>query len=127
MSLTGTWHIYEMDLWDEDYCNMERQAYIKISASGSSEFHFGVVHGYLQSETEDSGGDHIDFDWEGNDEMDAASGSGWLERVSKDEVEGEISFFASNTSGFRARRAPKISKPAKKSKSGSTKKRKATK
>ncbi len=26
----GTWHIYEMDMWDEDYFNMETQAYIEI-------------------------------------------------------------------------------------------------
>ena len=27
---TGTWHIYEMSMWDEDYFNMEVQAYIQI-------------------------------------------------------------------------------------------------
>jgi hypothetical protein len=26
----GTWHIYEMSEWDEDYFNMETQAYIEI-------------------------------------------------------------------------------------------------
>jgi hypothetical protein len=26
----GTWNIYEMELWDEDYFNMDVQAYIQI-------------------------------------------------------------------------------------------------
>jgi hypothetical protein len=30
MSFTGTWHIYKMELWDEDYFNMDVQAYIEI-------------------------------------------------------------------------------------------------
>jgi hypothetical protein len=31
----GTWHIYEMSEWDEDYFNMETQAYIEIEPSNS--------------------------------------------------------------------------------------------
>ena len=27
---TGIWHIYEIEMWDEGYCNMEVQAYIEI-------------------------------------------------------------------------------------------------
>ena len=29
----GTWHITEMSEWDEDYFNMEVQAFIKINSS----------------------------------------------------------------------------------------------
>ena len=28
MEFTGTWHIYEMSNWDDEYFNMEVQAYI---------------------------------------------------------------------------------------------------
>ena len=35
MDFTGTWHIYEMEAWDEDYFNMEVQAYIRINSCGS--------------------------------------------------------------------------------------------
>jgi len=34
--IVGTWHIYEMELWDEDYFNMDVQAYIEVR----SDFHF---------------------------------------------------------------------------------------
>ena len=30
----GTWHIYEMETWEEDYFNMEVQAYIKVDSRG---------------------------------------------------------------------------------------------
>lgn len=32
--MTGTWHITEMEMWDEDYINLEQQAYIRIRESG---------------------------------------------------------------------------------------------
>ena len=47
MKLAGTWHITEMDEWDEDYCNMEVQAYLKLNRQGNGEFQFGLVHGYI--------------------------------------------------------------------------------
>ena len=33
MQFTGTWHIYEMEMWDEDYFNMELQAYLRSGLS----------------------------------------------------------------------------------------------
>lgn len=110
-----------MDEWDEEYCNMTVQAYLRLSSTGSSEFQFGLVHGQIHLMTEDEGGERIDFDWEGNDEMDEASGSGWIELVNKDEAEGEIGFLGGDSSGFRARRVSKSDK------TGSKKKRKISK
>lgn len=34
MKYEGVWHILEMDLWDEDYFNMEVQAFIRIDSNG---------------------------------------------------------------------------------------------
>ena len=31
--IRGTWHIYEMEMWDEDYFNMEVQAYVNIESN----------------------------------------------------------------------------------------------
>ncbi len=50
MKLTGLWHIYEMDMRDEDYLHMEVQAYIQIKESGSGEFQFGLVTGYIDGD-----------------------------------------------------------------------------
>ncbi|HPZ06708.1 MAG TPA: hypothetical protein PL110_01225 [Candidatus Eremiobacteraeota bacterium] len=32
--LIGTWNIYEMDEWDEDYLHEEGQAFIEIKENG---------------------------------------------------------------------------------------------
>ena len=38
MNFSGTWHISEMEMWDEDYFNMELKAYITIDEKGQGEF-----------------------------------------------------------------------------------------
>lgn len=40
MKYTGTWHIYEMEQWDESYFNMEVQAYIEIGTKSKEGSHF---------------------------------------------------------------------------------------
>ena len=72
----GTWHIYEMEMWDEDYFNMERQAYVKIRSNTLGTFQFGLIEGDIQGRLEEDG--RFTFNWEGSDEMDSVSGSGWL-------------------------------------------------
>ena len=51
----GTWHITDMEMWDADYVNMERQAFIEIRPDECGEFQFGLVfgqlHGYLENES----------------------------------------------------------------------------
>ena len=75
----GTWHIYEMSEWDEDYFNMETQAYVEIEPSNSGNFQFGLVSGYLDGYIEQIGTkERFTFTWEGQDEMDEANGSGLI-------------------------------------------------
>jgi hypothetical protein len=45
VQFTGTWHIYEMSMWDEEYFNMEVQAYMQIDEKGYGDFQFGLVVG----------------------------------------------------------------------------------
>ena len=104
-SLIGMWHIYEMELWDEDYFNMETQASIEITSQNMGEFQFGLVTGYLDGYLEDHNGkERFTFTWEGNSEMDDASGSGWLQLSSKDQADGLIKFHGGDRSTFKARR-----------------------
>jgi hypothetical protein len=105
-SLVGTWHIYEMELWDEDYFNMEVQAYLTVNPQATGEFQFGLVSGGLDGEFgRQEGQERLDFTWDGNDECDEASGSGWLMLKSADEAEGSIKLHGGDRSGFLARRA----------------------
>ena len=106
MKYAGTWHIYEMEMWDEDYFNMEVQAYIKIDSRGLGEFQFGLVSGQMDGEVvKDDTDERLEFTWEGSDEMDPASGSGWIRWRDQDTIEGRIRFHLGDSSMFWARRA----------------------
>ena len=54
----GKWHIYEMEMWDADYFNMEVQAFIEIEKNDTGNFQFGLVAGYLDGEMV---GDRLEF------------------------------------------------------------------
>lgn len=106
MDFTGIWHIYEMELWNEDYFNMDVQAYVKIEPDNSGRFQFGLVYGDIDGKIVDyTDGKRFEFTWEGNDECDPASGSGWVEIKEKDILEGEFTFHSGDSSTFLARRA----------------------
>jgi len=106
MSFTGTWHIYKMELWDEDYFNMDVQAYIKIKPDNHGLFQFSLVSGDMDGRIIDySGAERFDFTWDGNDDCDHASGSGWFIMKEKDIIEGEFRVHNGDSSTFSARRA----------------------
>jgi hypothetical protein len=101
----GTWHITEMELWDEDYLNMERQAFVRIRPDDSGEFQFGLVRGMLDGYLEDEPPDQrFAFSWDGSDEMDPVCGSGWMRLRGMDEVRGLIKIHLMDRSTFTARR-----------------------
>lgn len=106
MKFEGTWHIYEMEMWDEDYFNMEVQAYIELNEKKLGDFQFGLVSGYLDGEVVEHGREQrFEFTWEGQDENDPALGSGWLKLSDENNLEGRIKFHLGDSSSFRARRA----------------------
>ncbi|MGA1867576.1 MAG: hypothetical protein ACMUJM_03415 [bacterium] len=106
MEFKGTWHIYEMEQWDEDYFNMEVQAYIDIAPNNRGNFQFGLVSGEMDGKiVEYPDGKRFEFTWEGNDECDPAHGSGWLKLKEKDILEGEFRFYDGDDSTFLAKRA----------------------
>lgn len=105
-SYMGIWHIYEMEMWDEEYCNMEVQAYIEVRKGDVGNFQFGLVSGHLGGYVEkEEGRAKFVFTWEGQDEMDPTSGMGWMRLEGRDEIEGLIHFHLGDRSKFKARRA----------------------
>jgi hypothetical protein len=102
----GTWHIYSMEMWDESYFNMETQAFITVRPENLGSFQFGLVSGGLDGYLERTGAkQRFVFTWEGNDEMNPASGSSWLRLKDENELLGSIKFHLGDRSKFRARRA----------------------
>lgn len=101
-SLVGNWHITEMGEWDEDYFNMEVQAYITIDKIGTGDFQFGLVNGDIDGKFKK---DRLDFSFEAVDEMDVVNGRGWLELVDDRTIKGEFYIHKGDSSTFTAERA----------------------
>ena len=102
----GTWHIYEMEMWDEEYFNMEVQAYIEVNANGTGEFQFGLVSGSMDGKiVGHPEGQRFEFTWDGNDECDPANGSGWICLQEDGRLEGEFRFHNGDDSMFWAKKA----------------------
>ena len=75
----GMWHIFEMEMWDPKDFNMEVQAFIEIEDNMMGRFQFILVSGEIDGGiVSRPDGDMFEFTWEGNDENDSASGSGWM-------------------------------------------------
>ncbi len=106
MNFTGTWIITEMEMWDAEYINMEVQAYIRIGVDSLGDFQFGLVSGAIDGEVVKLGNvDRFEFTWEGQDEMDPVSGSGWLKSTGQNRGEGKIKIHLGDSSAFKAVRA----------------------
>jgi hypothetical protein len=88
-SLIGKWRIIEMELWDKDFLDMMEPAYIAFDGKAGGEFAFGCVTGGLHCRKAPDG---VEFTWEGNNEMDEASGDGWAEIEKDGSLTGEIRF-----------------------------------
>ena len=102
----GTWHIYEMEMWNEDYFNMEVQAYIEIDSRDLGYFQFGLVSGQIDGKVvEYANGKQFEFSWDGNDECDPANGSGWIKIEDTETIEGEFRIHFGDDSKFWAKRA----------------------
>jgi Plasmid pRiA4b ORF-3-like protein len=104
-TFVGRWDIVSMTEWDEDVINEDVQAYIEFEPQGTGHFQFIYVKGNIDyDETTREGKPAVEFSWEGNDEMDEASGRGWAV-LEGDELEGLIAFHQGDKSGFTAERA----------------------
>jgi len=102
----GLRRIIEMEQWDQEYCNMEVQAFIRIGSNGIGEFQFALVSGELDGEVVKVGdAERFEFTREGQDELDPALGSGWLQLAGRDQLKGRIKIHMGDSSGLVAVRA----------------------
>ena len=76
-------------------------SYIHFDANGG-EFVLDCLTGSIHGRCE---GDAVEFTWDGNDEMDDASGHGWAELKHDGSLEGEISLENGDDIPFIARRS----------------------
>ena len=103
MKFSGFWHITNMEMWDEAYINMEKQAYLKIKPDGLGGFQFGLVAGQIDGKVEKIGNqDRFAFTWAGSDELEPVSGSGWVKLNGTNILIGKIKIHLGDESSFEA-------------------------
>lgn len=104
MSIRGRWRVVETPGYDMPAAG----AYILFDEDGG-EFAFdcltGSIHGACDA-------DAVQFEWQGNDEMEPANGDGWAELRDDGSLEGEISLANGDDIPFIARRSRLLQQPA---------------
>jgi hypothetical protein len=102
-AILGHWRITHMDQWDQDFVDAEIEGFVRLDHDGTGEFQFGYVHGWIDYElTERDRKPGVEWSWQGNDEMDPASGRGWAVLLDDGTMKGKLSFHGGDRSGFLA-------------------------
>ena len=98
--MKGKWRIAKMPDYTSDYPDMVEPAYILFDGKGSGEFAFGCVAGVVHGAGNTK---NVEFSWTGNDEMDEACGSGWVELQPNGSLKGQICFSGGDKANFIAK------------------------
>jgi hypothetical protein len=98
--MKGKWRIVKMPDYTSDFPDMVEKAYILFDGEGGGEFAFGCVTGAINGAGDS---DAVEFDWNGNDEMDEASGDGWAELQPDGSIIGQICFQGGDEIDFTAK------------------------
>jgi hypothetical protein len=98
----GKWRIVEMEVWDQDYVDMEVPGYFRIGSDGTGQFQFGLVFGDIDGRVEQCGNaPRFEFSWSGQEENDLVCGRGWAV-IENGELNGRIYLHLADDSAFRA-------------------------
>ena len=106
---TGKWRISKMELWAQDYVELETPGYIRIKADGTGMFQFGLVSGEIDGRVELCDDQpRFEFSWDGQDESIPTNGRGWAV-IENGKMSGRIFIHRGDNSSFLAIK-PKPSK-----------------
>ena len=112
----GRWRITSMELWDQEFVDAEVEGYLEFGPDGQGSFQFGYVSGEIDyRDAARDGKPGVEWSWDGNDEMDSASGRGWAVIV-ENKINGVIAFHEGDESEFEAQRKDKPRSKSKKPK-----------
>lgn len=104
-SFIGRWRIIEMELWDQEFIDLDGPGHITFARIGRGEMHFGAVNLTLDWRL-NARESRVDFTFEGFDEGDEVTGRGWAELAGRN-LKGRIVFHLGDESGFRAQKTGK--------------------
>jgi hypothetical protein len=103
----GCWRIESMEVWDREAIDTMGPAFIYFEGSGGT-FRFICVEGDLDCEFGQRGGRPlVQWSWNGQDEMDPASGRGWAVLMEDGTLEGKIFIHHGDSSDFKASKSSK--------------------
>ena len=117
-AFTGTWRITDMPNFDTDFlAEGDEPAYIRLNASKfgdiSGNYAFSYSNGSITGAPREFGGQMIlIFGFEGSDDLEAVTGTGWVKLVGQDKIEGE---FINDYGTFTATRSKATGKAKKRS------------
>ena len=99
----GKWRIVEMELWDQEFIDMETDGYFHFEKDEMGKCQFGLVQGQIDYRIEKIDGiERAEFSWEGQDENDDATGRGWA-IIKNNHLEGRFYFHLGDDSWFKAK------------------------
>lgn len=102
----GRWRIVEMEVWGQDYVDIEVPGHVTFDDEQMGEFQFGAVRGWLDCRFEEREGvPRVEFSWEGANDADDACGRGWA-TVEGDRLRGRLFIHRGDDSAFEAVRQP---------------------
>ncbi len=100
--LVGRGRIVEMELWDQEFIDLESPGHITLNGSGRGEMHFGAVDLTLNWRL-NTNGSRVEFAFQGFDEGDQMTGRGWAE-LDSGKLTGRIVIHLGDESGFVAQK-----------------------
>src|ERR1700733_12250825 len=98
----GRWRITSMKTWSQDLVDAKVDGFVEFGPNGLGSFQFAYVSGDIdyRDSTRD-GKPSVEWSWDGNDEMDAAKGTGWAV-IDGDRIHGVIAIHHADHSEFAA-------------------------
>lgn len=106
-AFSGRWRIVEMEAWDRDAFDLLGPAYMAFDRGGLGAFRFIAVEGRMDCRYGDRDGKPlVEFTWDGNDELDPASGRGWAIADGMS-LRGRIFIYSGDASDFGGVRWPR--------------------
>jgi hypothetical protein len=102
-ALVGKWRIVESGTWPRDHLDLCGPAFLRIDADGTGKMAFGALCASIDSGFTPSG---VDFEWNGADEGDQVTGTGWADLREDGCLEGEIAYDNGDDTSFIAKPWP---------------------
>lgn len=98
-AIVGKWRITQSEAWQRDHLDLCGPAFLRIDPGGTGEIAFGALTASVDGGFTPSG---VDFEWNGAEEGDQVTGTGWADLRDDGRLEGEIAYDKGDDTTFIA-------------------------